>query len=564
MGLGSRSKSARTDSPPGFYVRAVTLSNSHELSFKSGEIVLVVGPNNSGKSTFLRNIRDALQKHDAPRKMLSEVDFEISPELVRSRLREVYNIQELEHQWYILNEEGQLEFGITLDEMEKGRLNLRKAANAFAVTLNAETRLSLSNPVETLDIEYSRPTHPYHHFLLSRDLLRRFAVVARDAFGMDFTISRIGNPIRGYVGAAFRNDLDSLEEDQHIPRLGERIETQGDGIRSYIGIAAEFVGSSHPIVLLDEPEAFLHPPQAKKLGRLIITSLPNDRQSFIATHSSDFLQGVLSSRPARVTVIRVDRSQGKLQSNALENNQLQAALAHPSLANTNLLDSLFFTQTVICEGDADCGLFDWAIRELGGEDIKAIDRFWFATGGKHQTPKIAKLLATFGVDFRVVLDLDALADWELITKLTALKRLDISPFKKRIRSGLAVLQRPTLNEVLKEIVRVLEGKEFADEETERRAIREVYRVLGKSRNSQPLKQHGLSAFRNGQERADAEEFLRLLGSHGIILLSAGETESYVPEIGLHGPGWAAAVLEDLPSHKSKLRQLLADIQPGLL
>lgn len=45
-------------------------------------------------------------------------------------------------------------------------------------------------------------------------------------------------------------------------KLG-KIEEQGDGFRSLVGIILGLLFSKGRIVLLDEPEAFLHPAQAR-------------------------------------------------------------------------------------------------------------------------------------------------------------------------------------------------------------------------------------------------------------------------------------------------------------
>ncbi|OBX19356.1 hypothetical protein A9995_06165 [Erythrobacter sp. QSSC1-22B] len=496
--------------------------------------------------------------------MLVKVELKTTIDIVRERIREVYNVQESELQLLILNADQNIDFSVSVYDWSVENPQLDKAVRAFATTLNAETRLSLSNPTDTLDIQFGRPSHPFHNFMLNREVLRKFAGVIKEAFSLDFTITRIGNPLRGYVGSQFRNSEDNLEADKEIPQLGEPIDAQGDGIRSYSGIAAEIVGSDHPITLLDEPEAFLHPPQAKKLGRLLLKELSPSRQAFVATHSSDFLQGVLSSKSHRIKVLRLDRTYDSLSANLLENEQLLSALIHPSVANSNLLDSLFFSQTVICEGDADCGLFDWTVRELGDEKMTSKDRFWFASGGKHQTPKIARLLSTFGVDFRVILDLDAIADWDLLSHLSELKGLDIAPYRGRIASALRVLARPETAAVISEIKgRIASNSESLDEGEARVLLKDIQRSLEKVRRSQPLKQYGVAAFRNGQERKDVQIFLQRLTDVGIILLPKGELESYVPEVGLHGPGWAHAVLEDDEAHKVALRELLSDISHGI-
>ena len=88
-----------------------------------------------------------------------------------------------------------------------------------------------------------------------------------------------------------------------LPLLTE----QGDGMKSFIGLMLGLLAGQFQIVLVDEPEAFLHPPQARLLGRKLATEVPRGTQVFVATHSSDVLQGLLDPDDANVTVVRLTR-----------------------------------------------------------------------------------------------------------------------------------------------------------------------------------------------------------------------------------------------------------------
>ena len=49
----------------------------------------------------------------------------------------------------------------------------------------------------------------------------------------------------------------------------ELLDDQGDGIRSFVGISVALLALKRALFLIDEPEAFLHPPQAFRLGAAI-------------------------------------------------------------------------------------------------------------------------------------------------------------------------------------------------------------------------------------------------------------------------------------------------------
>lgn len=64
---------------------------------------------------------------------------------------------------------------------------------------------------------------------------------------------------------------------------------------------------NYTVFMLDEPEAFLHPPQARVLGENL-PSLLGERQSFISTHSIELIKGLLIAAEHRVRIIRITRN----------------------------------------------------------------------------------------------------------------------------------------------------------------------------------------------------------------------------------------------------------------
>lgn len=89
-----------------------------------------------------------------------------------------------------------------------------------------------------------------------------------------------------------------FEHDSGVPAAGyltalralPLLEQQGDGMRSYMGLLLHILGGAHQITLIDEPEAFLHPPQARLLGRTLANRSVGRQQVFLATHSVDVVQ----------------------------------------------------------------------------------------------------------------------------------------------------------------------------------------------------------------------------------------------------------------------------------
>ena len=70
---------------------------------------------------------------------------------------------------------------------------------------------------------------------------------------------------------------------------------------------AAILSADHRVMLIDEPEAFLHPVLARKLG-VKLTELASERDANVlaSTHSADFLMGCVES--GNVKVVRLTYS----------------------------------------------------------------------------------------------------------------------------------------------------------------------------------------------------------------------------------------------------------------
>ena len=82
-----------------------------------------------------------------------------------------------------------------------------------------------------------------------------------------------------------RVSMSYLKRLEELPTLHE----QGDGMKSFVGVMLNTMIKKKSITLIDEPEAFLHPPQARLLGQMLAKRDENSGQLIISTHSGDFI-----------------------------------------------------------------------------------------------------------------------------------------------------------------------------------------------------------------------------------------------------------------------------------
>ena len=130
------------------------------------------------------------------------------------------------------------------------------------------------------------------------------------------------------------------------------LDTQGDGFRSFVGVVLSLLMSKGRIVLLDEPEAFLHPAQARQLGHWIAEhSKHSAEQVIVATHNSSFLSGILASDQA-VNIFRLNRKGDRTTYTLIPSKATADLAKSPILSSQRVLESVFYKGVVVCEADA--------------------------------------------------------------------------------------------------------------------------------------------------------------------------------------------------------------------
>ncbi|MGH3156419.1 MAG: ATP-dependent nuclease, partial [Streptosporangiaceae bacterium] len=139
-------------------------------------------------------------------------------------------------------------------------------------------------------------------------------------------------------------------------RLGalQPVSSEGDGVRSFIGLLLHALVPNRPLKLIDEPEAFLDPSLSRLMGRMLDAERPIGSQMIIATHSPSFVQGVLEVPTESVKLIRLSRTASGLISNRSLDPKLVATFWRDSrLRYSELFLSLFKKGVIICGSDVE-------------------------------------------------------------------------------------------------------------------------------------------------------------------------------------------------------------------
>ena len=538
---------------PTAYLATLTFSGNDTFNFKPKEKIILVGPNNSGKSKSLQEITQFSSRGTKSRYVVIR-NLTISKTGTGADLKRFLDIHAEYHELnYRFRDWTIPENHIRMwDEpfLQGGLLQ------GFLKNVEAADRLQICQQQPTVSPKQQK-SKPQHVLYDDPSLMKHISLLFRRAFGEGLMIDfRGGNVIPIHVGKepSKRKGVDRVGQPYvDAVRRNPLLDEQGDGMKSYAGILLESVVANRDITLIDEPEAFLHPPQMRRLGETLSSEVPG--QLIVATHSSDILRGFLEGTKGELRILRISRVREKNFVNEADRDVIRELWEKPVLRYSNALEGVFHEQTILCEDDSDCRLLN------ATADYLALDRSpswpdtaYVPTGGKHAVPKIASILRQVGVPIKAVFDLDFLSDGDLVEKAVASfggSWNSVKPVWTRVDASVRSGVKPKSVEEIKSTIHGLLS-DTASDALPKSAIEEELR-LGKPWSH--VKKYGERAIPRGHAQQDYRKLVALLENIGIYLVPVGEVENFCPEIGLHGPKFVTNFLE----HKDFSDQGLSEL-----
>lgn len=404
------------------------------LALEPTGITLFVGPNNSGKSLVLREIeRYCATNTKSANCIIDNIEFQFPEKdtLLRDLeskrtepganenvpdgsivVQRINTYQGLSQREVIpLNQMAAL-----LETKNVGAL-ARYYTSLVTVRLDGATRTTLLNPANRGDLLAS-PTNILSALWIDSASRLKIRDLTKEAFGNFFVIDALNGAQlrarlaeRAPVDEAEEQSLDSRSRAYH--RKSIEIVEASDGVKAFTGMIATILGQNCKVALIDEPEAFLHPPLAKRLGKeLAETAATRGVSSFLATHSADFLLGCVSGSPA-VNIIRLTYKGGKATARLLKHERLQEIIRSPLMRSTGVLSALFYEGAIICEGDSDRALYQEVNDRIASVEKECYSEALFINAhSKQSTAKIAGPLREMGIPAAVIVDFDVLKNNE--------------------------------------------------------------------------------------------------------------------------------------------------------
>ncbi|TBR12260.1 MAG: ATP-binding protein [Candidatus Nitrosotenuis sp.] len=498
-------------------------------------ITILVGPNSSGKSQILRDL-DNFFTTKSNVKLLNNIsfDFPLSETEIDSMINEfrkespdpTADPDEVVISAPDLKNDGRpLQFTIKRTYTKKVLQNisfdsvLPAITRLFTVRLDGRTRFNLLNSKQIGNL-----THPENFFasLFTKNTEReKIRNIIKNEFGLYCYIEATS----GTLNIKMSPDEISSEKETSLSKEAVDffhkaipITEFGDGTQAFVGLLLAVASLPHKIMLIDEPEAFLHPPQANHLGKYLTQFAEERKGSLIAsTHSADFLMGCLESS-THVKIIRLsyDRKIGTVKE--LDVSDVLKIMRDPLLRSTDTLNALFHKSAIITESDGDRVFYNEINRKLQSIEKNIDDVVFLNSHGKDDMHRIAGALRKIGIPSACIYDLD-------IVKIQS----------NQWRERLKILNVP--------------NSEIEHFEEERRFLLTELQKIKKDGQPDPFTRQGLP-FLDDISCERSYKFVSELAKFGIFVIDIGELEQWLKTLNV-GAGdkmkWVANILNKLDS-----------------
>jgi ABC-type lipoprotein export system ATPase subunit len=516
--------------------RAGPSPESAGLEIDPGTVLILVGPNNSGKSLALREIENWCFGQETSRKVIEalEVDFPEDAEDAERLVRQFEthpppNQGAVPGQFWI----GQHTFRADqpVRQVQISEVQLRRAVSekdihllrgyltaSYTVRLDGRTRFSLADPKPTGDLQQ----HPQNHLwaLFKDDAARqRVRQLTEEAFGLHFVVDptgmqqfRIRMSSRPPTTDQEEQALDEAARTFHAQ--AQPIQELSDGVQAFVGLVAAVLSLPHKVILVDEPEAFLHPPLARRLGQNLALISRQRRASLVAaTHSSEFLMGCVGVGGA--SIVRLTYDGGVATARVLASGELTGMTSDPLLRSSGALSALFHRAAVITESDTDRVFYEEMNRRLLSEGRGIKDAVFLNAQNKQTIRRMVGPLRRVGIPAVALVDLDLIkeggSNWEGL-----LDACQVPPERRvPLQAG-------------------------------RHNLHMRFEELTAAPGVDVIKSQGLDGLAE-DSRSNGANFLEELASYGLFLVPGGELESWLRHLGVggHGADWLVNIFEKI-------------------
>lgn len=539
---------------PSVVIKKIKFNDNTEIELSNDDIVVFVGANNVGKSRALKDIKNDILESSSKKVIVDEIEYQDT------------NFEEINMMNYFKNnfELGPNGYDIAVDvnytynynehnfqNVKSGDKHFYKVLFSF---LSTESRLNMTAPISYSFIKDKLSFGIMRKLEKDKKSITKLNDILFSCFGKKIDISE--GLWQGAVSKLYKfgtkDEIDkSVSADTREARclleVLENLDDQGDGIRSAVAILASLITTTHSLYLIDEPETFLHPPQARILGRNIV-DLSQNKQCFISTHNIDLLRGMLEKDYARIKIIKINRTDNVNEFHVLDNDSIKVISNDKNLKYSNILNGLFYNTVVLCENESDCKFYSALLEKIDSDCYQ--NTLFCAVGGKDQFKIIIPLLNKLKINFLVIADLDLINNRDklkdLINSIEDNKYNQISSihndFLNMFESGVdnQVKKQSVIKE---EILSFITDAPYMSDET----ASKIRQVLKNISHLKLLKNCGKSCLPAGECVQKYNQIIYFLNESNIFVVECGEIERFITEIDGHGSLWVEEVFKKYPT-----------------
>jgi hypothetical protein len=345
--------------------------NSLPEDIPEAPITVFVGPNNSGKSKALAEINSYCRtgQKNLSDVVLDSIELKSFPgNIAYEKIDEVkltpFPNEPLAPENILVGKRGaryQMNKESYLSSLQDPTTNpslfCTYYLSFYTLILDGRSRINLVSDQAGGDLQ-QQPQNSLQ--VLFKDDHKRQEVrrIIYEAFGEYFVVdpTNLGQLRIRLSAHAPSNDAEERGLDDNAVKFHAQalhIEQASDGVKAFTGIVTEIIAGDPSVILIDEPEAFLHPSLSAKLGKEIaVSSLNTEKRIFISTHSPNFVMGCIRSG-VPVNIIRLTYRAGIPTARILPNNEILHLMRNPLLRSIGVLSALSYEFVVVTESDAD-------------------------------------------------------------------------------------------------------------------------------------------------------------------------------------------------------------------
>ncbi|MEX2492395.1 MAG: ATP-binding protein [Nitrospirales bacterium] len=511
-------------------------------------VTVFVGPNNSGKSRVLAELHYFCSSgQQLPGSVILEsIKFdEYAEDVVEKKIKNVTlkTVKEKEELDDILTVGKR---NIKSDVRRRNLLNALRDPNSNSINfcehylrynvlkLDGQGRINLINNQGFGDLQ--QPPENFFQVLFRDDDLRMEVrriifeafnsyLVIDPGMGGSLRLRLSQRPPKSHEEERGWNDESIKFHSEALP-----IEQTSDGIKAFTGMITAIFAGDPAVLIIDEPEAFLHPPLSYKLGNEVAkASLKSEKRLFVSTHSSNFVMGCIQSG-VPVNIIRLTYREGVATARLLPNEDILRLMRNPLLRSTGVLSGLFYESVIVGEADADRAFYqEINERLLRYKPEWGISNCLFINAQNKQTVKtIIQPLRDLGIPAAGIVDIDVLkeggSNWTSFLEAAGVPPIDCLSLS-----------------------------------TGRAQVMNCFKEIGKD-----MKREGGIQLLAPSAREAAENLLGKLVEYGLFVIPNGELETWLKSLNVSGkgPNWLIAIFEKIgenPEDGSYLKPSEGDV-----